>query len=95
MENPEAKLEIAGHTDNRGSVSYNRYLSQKRADAVAQYLIEAGVNPDQLNTTAEGEETPEANCREKDCTEKQHQINRRAELRLILPEELQARHTSN
>ena len=95
MANPEAKLEIAGHTDSRGSASYNRHLSQKRADAVAQYLIEAGVNPDQLNTTAEGEETPEANCREKECTEKQHQTNRRAELRLILPEELQARHTSN
>ena len=46
---------IEGHTDRKGSAKYNLALSQRRADAVAKYLIQNyGVEPDQLLTTGYG-----------------------------------------
>ncbi|PWE18605.1 hypothetical protein DDZ18_03095 [Marinicauda salina] len=49
---------IAGHTDRSGSDSYNRGLSQDRADAVASYLIGAGFSRDLIETRAFGETRP-------------------------------------
>lgn len=43
---PGSRIEIAGHTDNLGSQKYNQTLSEKRAEAVREYLIkEGGVDP--------------------------------------------------
>jgi len=39
---PELNIEVAGHTDNRGSDAHNRKLSQRRADTVAKYLRDGG-----------------------------------------------------
>lgn len=80
---PEMRLEIAGHTDNRGSNKYNLALSEKRADAVRAFLIEQGIDPERLSTHAEGEDAPMASCETTGCTETQHQQNRRAQLRLV------------
>lgn len=53
LRNPEIrKVEIQGHTDNRGAERFNRDLSQKRAESVREWLIEHGVQADRL--TAEG-----------------------------------------
>lgn len=51
-------IEIGGHTDSRGSDSYNRDLSQQRADAVRTHLIDRGVNPDALVAVGYGESRP-------------------------------------
>ena len=45
---PEWRIRIEGHTDAIGSETYNRELSQRRANAVRAYLLNAGVNPNQL-----------------------------------------------
>ena len=45
---PEVKAEIQGYTDNRGSATYNKILSTKRAKAVYDALIKLGVNKDQI-----------------------------------------------
>lgn len=54
----EYNLEIGGHTDSRGSDDYNLNLSQSRADAVRQYLIERGVPAEGLTAVGYGETRP-------------------------------------
>jgi outer membrane protein OmpA-like peptidoglycan-associated protein len=52
------KIRIEGHTDSRGSSEYNKNLSQARAEAVRQYLIEHGVEAARLDAEGFGEEKP-------------------------------------
>ncbi|MGK9476558.1 OmpA family protein [Melioribacter sp. OK-6-Me] len=58
LANPDMKVEIQGYTDNIGSEEYNKKLSQKRADAVKNYLIAKGVNGDRLTSVGYGESNP-------------------------------------
>lgn len=58
-EHPElTKIRIEGHTDSRGSATYNKDLSQRRATAVKQYLIDNGVAEARLEALGYGEEKP-------------------------------------
>lgn len=58
---PNAKVEVQGHTDARGSDSYNQKLSQARADAVAQVLVEQyGIAADRVASKGYGESQPVA-----------------------------------
>jgi len=54
----EYAVEIGSHTDSRGSDEYNQVLSQKRADAVRNYLLDKGVSIDQLTAVGYGESVP-------------------------------------
>jgi OOP family OmpA-OmpF porin len=69
---------VAGHTDSRGTEEYNMGLSQRRADAVKAYLVEAGVAASRLRTEAFGESQPVAS----NDTEEGRAQNRRVELHL-------------
>ena len=71
-------IEIAGHTDNVGGSDYNRQLSQRRAGAVAQYLMSKGVGEPRIMTAAGGEEHPIAS----NSTEQGRAANRRVEVTL-------------
>ena len=51
-------VEVQGHTDSRGDDDYNLDLSQRRADAVREYLIEQGVDEKRLQSRGYGEEEP-------------------------------------
>lgn len=53
---PEAKLILEAHADLRGSVAFNKALSQRRADLVKSYLIEHGIAADRIETRALGKE---------------------------------------
>jgi outer membrane protein OmpA-like peptidoglycan-associated protein len=53
---PGIRLEVAGHTDSSGDDAYNLDLSQRRAEAVRDYLISEGVNADMLGAHGYGEE---------------------------------------
>lgn len=55
---PQTRIQVAGHTDSRGSESYNMQLSQKRADAVKNALVQRGVNPQRIQTIGYGESMP-------------------------------------
>jgi len=57
---PRLKVEIQGHTDSTGSPAYNLKLSQRRADSVRDYLVNNGVNADQLVTKGYGQTQPAA-----------------------------------
>jgi peptidoglycan-associated lipoprotein len=61
-ENPNAKVEVEGHCDDRGTVEYNLALGAKRAKAVKDYLVSLGTAADRLSTISYGEELPL--CRE-------------------------------
>jgi outer membrane protein OmpA-like peptidoglycan-associated protein len=71
-------IEIAGHTDNVGDANFNKQLSQRRASAVAQYLMSKGVTEPRIMTAAGGEEHPIAS----NSTEQGRAANRRVEVTL-------------
>jgi len=52
------RLDVRGHTDSRGDDDYNLQLSQDRAQSVVDYLVRAGVSPDQLSAHGFGETQP-------------------------------------
>ena len=74
---PNAKLEIEGHCDVRGSTEYNLHLGERRARNVQKYLVTQGVQPDRLDVISYGEERPVDYGTGEDA----HQKNRRAELK--------------
>ena len=57
-EYPDADFIIEGHTDSDGSDAYNMVLSEKRANAVRDYFVSNGINPNRLTTKAFGESKP-------------------------------------
>jgi len=69
-------IEVAGHTDSRGSDEYNINLSQRRADAVRNYLISKGIAADRLTAKGYGESQPVAD----NATDEGRFKNRRVEL---------------
>jgi len=58
--NPGLKVEIQGHTDSRGSDAYNQKLSERRAQAVLDYMTKAGIDADRLRAKGYGESRPAA-----------------------------------
>lgn len=57
-ENREARVEIEGHCDSRGTIEYNLALGAKRANAVRDYLASLGVSPERMTTISYGKELP-------------------------------------
>lgn len=55
---PRMRIEVQGHTDSRGSVSYNQRLSERRAKAVVEYLTSKGVNSKRLTYKGYGDTQP-------------------------------------
>ena len=83
-QNPGVKLEIASHTDSRGSSSSNQGLSERRAQSVVNYLISKGINNSLLVANGFGERKLKNRCADGvSCTEREHAANRRTEFRLI------------
>jgi len=79
-ENPTMKVEIAGHTDSKGSDEYNIRLSRARAKAVRDYLVEVGgINPKRLVVVGYGESRPIAS----NATDEGRQLNRRVEFKIL------------
>ena len=76
---PEIRLEISGHTDDTGSKDLNMELSQARADAVKDYLVEKGIDESRLETKGYGPENPVADNKTKAGRAK----NRRIEFKTI------------
>lgn len=76
---PDLKVELAGHTDNVGAAAYNQQLSQERADAVRDYLLDQGVRPGQVTATGYGETQPLMS----NDTEQGRERNRRVEFNVL------------
>lgn len=78
-ENPRIIVEISGHTDSTGSLSYNKKLSDHRAKAVYQKLISMGVNSNRLSYKGYADTQPLLS----DTSESAMQSNRRIEFRIL------------
>jgi len=76
---PTMKIEISGHTDNKGSDDYNKNLSNLRAKAVYDRLISLGIEAVRLTFVGFGEEKPIASNE----TEEGRQLNRRTEFKVL------------
>ena len=59
-DNASVKVRVEGHTDSRGGDTYNQELSQRRAEAVAAYLVAGGIAADRLSAVGYGESAPVA-----------------------------------
>ncbi len=57
-QNSNVSVTIEGHCDERGTREYNLALGEKRAQAVKNYLIGLGINPDRVSTISYGKERP-------------------------------------
>ena len=77
--NPTVKVEISGHTDSKGSNSYNINLSDGRAASVRTYLLENWVEPARVDSKGYGEEIPVAT----NDTDEGRQKNRRVEFTIL------------
>ncbi len=76
-------ISAESHTDARGSDSYNLSLSDRRAKTTAQYVISKGIDASRITGIGKGETTPNVDCSSGNCTEYQHQLNRRSEFFIL------------
>lgn len=76
---PHLSIEIGGHTDNIGSLTYNKKLSEERAKSVADYLIEKKVNPVRVSYKGYGSVKPITT----NDTDEGRAVNRRVEFTVL------------
>lgn len=77
--NNQQRIRIEGNTDVRGSSEYNLALGQRRSVAVAQQLVQQGVNGAQIEAVSFGKERPKA----AGSSEEAHAENRRADINYL------------
>lgn len=79
---PAARIAITGHTDALGDETYNQVLSEQRAMAVADFLVQRGLERDRLLTAGAGSRRPVAD----NDAPRGRERNRRIEFKLLWPE---------
>lgn len=78
------RVEIASHTDSRGTTSSNKDLSERRAQSVTNYLISKGINSSRIVSNGYGESQLLNRCADGvSCSEREHRANRRTQFRII------------
>jgi outer membrane protein OmpA-like peptidoglycan-associated protein len=75
QKNPAIKIEVQGHTDNKGAAAYNKNLSDRRANSVMKYLVSHGVEMGRLTAHGYGFERPLVD----NSTEQNRALNRRVQ----------------
>ena len=73
VNNPET-IQVIGYTDFAGTMEYNIILSQRRAEAVYNFLVSKGVNPEKINVEAYGEERPKPGVLNSNNPEKERRV---------------------
>ncbi|MDD4149551.1 MAG: OmpA family protein [Bacteroidales bacterium] len=83
VENPSIIIELGSHTDSRGSDSYNKTLSQKRAESAVQYIIDHDIYKNRITAKGYGETDLVNKCSNGvKCSDEEHQMNRRTEFKV-------------
>jgi outer membrane protein OmpA-like peptidoglycan-associated protein len=78
--NSNMTIELAGHTDAIGTKAYNMYLSQKRAEAVKDYLTKKGIDTRRIKAVGYGKSKPLAS---NDDESEGRELNRRVEFKVL------------
>ncbi|MFT7604444.1 MAG: outer membrane protein OmpA-like peptidoglycan-associated protein [Saprospiraceae bacterium] len=81
--NATIKIQLSSHTDCRGEEEYNGKLSQDRAQSVVDYLVSMGISVNRLVAKGYGEQVPAVSCDCGECSEEQHQKNRRTTFKIL------------
>jgi len=82
--NPTITIEIGSHTDSRAPTDYNLELSKKRAQSCLSYLLTKGIAKGRMISVGYGESKLLNDCSDEiDCTEAEHQANRRTTFRVL------------
>lgn len=82
--NPSTSLNIGAHADARGSVAYNQQLTNARARNTMKYFTSKGIDQKRITWKGFGEKLLLNQCTDGiKCTDEQHKINRRAEVKVI------------
>jgi outer membrane protein OmpA-like peptidoglycan-associated protein len=88
QDNPGIRVELGSHTDSRASDSYNQTLSQNRAQAAVDYIVSKGIERSRITAKGYGESKLLNKCADGiKCTEAEHSINRRTEMKVLCPED--------
>lgn len=85
-DNPSVKIELSSHTDARSDDDYNQDLSQRRAQSAVDYIVSQGISRDRLVAKGYGETQLINGCtneRIDQCSEEEHQENRRTEFKVL------------
>ncbi|WP_367284409.1 OmpA family protein [Arcicella rosea] len=81
---PNMRIEVRSHTDSRATTEFNQTLSENRSASVVQYLVKRGIAANRFETSGYGETQLLNECADGiECTEEQHQTNRRSEFKII------------
>ena len=82
--NPNMLIRLESHTDSRGNDIYNKLLSDRRAEAAKNYLINKGIAHDRIETVGMGESRIRNHCKDGvPCNEREHRYNRRTEVIIV------------
>ena len=82
-DNPGIRIQLGSHTDCRADDDYNLELSQKRAQSAVDYLITSGIPATRLTAMGYGESQFAVDCECTDCSEEEHQKNRRTTFKVV------------
>ena len=84
QKHPQIQVEISVHTDARGTAKFNHRLSQKRADAIANFLLKKEIPKTQISAIGYGEDRLLNHCQDGiRCSEEEHLENKRVEMKII------------
>lgn len=76
---PNSNIQVDGHTDATGTAEYNKWLSDKRANSVKEFLVNSGISASRISTAGFGLEKPIATNK----TKEGRQQNRRVEITIL------------
>ena len=77
-DNEEVHIQLSAHTDNVGNDVYNQKLSQRRGDAVLQYILAGGISPERITAVGYGKTQPLV----PNTSDENRSINRRVEFKI-------------
>ncbi len=75
-------IQAESHTDSRGSAPYNQRLSERRAKTTVQYVVSKGIDASRITGEGKGEDDLKVKCGQ-NCTDEEHQENRRSEFIIV------------
>ncbi|HMQ07771.1 MAG TPA: OmpA family protein, partial [Saprospiraceae bacterium] len=83
-DNPDIRIQLSSHTDCRADDEYNLDLSQRRAISAVMYIISKGIEKERLVPRGYGKTQLRIDCVCEECTEEEHQQNRRTTFKVII-----------
>lgn len=86
VRNPDITIELGSHTDSRGEDDFNLRLSEERASTALDYMISEGISKSRMTAKGYGESVLLNGCgNDANCPEEEHALNRRTEIKIIVP----------